>query len=328
MIECQNDLISIIMSVYNVESYLERSLNSVLNQTYKNWELLIVNDGSTDRSKEICLAYAEKDKRIVYLEQENQGISVTRNLALKHCKGKYICYVDADDWAEPDFLQELYNAIKDHDSEIAICGFYSFDDKCIKTYSFPFDKQLLTCSEFRSKLIKNEIQSFMWNKIFDKNIFNGVEFIPGVSFQDMSFFDEILPKLRKDVPVINKPLYYYNQRTTSAVHIRKLKRELDYFRALKSRYELDYITKEEKAYCLKYLLIGFYYFYQIKDFNQDVVDNCKNYIKQAPNYLFAKAKKLLTKKELVRFSLAFYCPIVYRTLFNIYRFIEKIRGNK
>lgn len=313
------------MSVYNVEKYLPGSLESILNQTYKNWELLIVNDGSTDSSKEICLSYALKDSRIIYIEQKNQGVSVTRNVALKHCKGKYVCYVDADDWAEPNFLQELYNTVKENNSEIAICSYYVFDDKETRAFDFSFKETLLSCSDFKSKLIKNEIQSFMWNKIFDRKIFNDVKFIPGVSFQDMSFFDEILPKLKRSVPVIHKPLYHYNQRKTSAVHIRKLKRELDYFRALKSRYELDYITKEEKAYCLKYLLIGFYYFYQIRDFNQEAVNICRNYIKQVPDYLFAKAKKMLTKKELTRFLLAFYCPVVYRAIFNIYSIFNKLR---
>ena len=106
----------------------------------------------------------------------------------------------------------------------------------------------------------------------------------------MLLYNKLLPNLKYNIPIVHKPLYNYNQNITSSVHVRKLKRELNYFNALKSRYELDWITEEEKVYCLKYLFIGFYYFYQVKDFNFEIVNNCRNYIKQVLGYMFAKAK--------------------------------------
>ena len=108
------------------------------------------------------------------------------------------------------------------------------------------------------------------------------------------------------------------------VHIRKQKRELDYFEALKARFELDYINNEQKAYVLKYMLISFYYFYQINDLDYKILNDCINYINNVPSYIYGKAKKLLTPKELIRFLLAYYCPLIYKLIFKIYSMVKNI----
>ncbi len=312
-----NDLISIITPVFNVERYVARCLNSIINQTYTNWELILVNDGSTDNSGYICRDFAQKDKRIIYIEQNNQGQSVARNKALDIAKGKYICFVDSDDWVDFDYLRCLYETIKENNSEIAICAhFLSENQKNILKY-VPTDKQIFKVDEFKNKLIKDEIRSFLVDKIFSKEVINGSRFIPGIYYEDYRFYNEILPKLNKDIPVINKPLYYYYQRENSTTHVRKFKHVFDQFNAYKSRFELKYINNDEKAYCLKGLCFTYLKLLQLRDCNKDTICNSKQYILSINKTLFLKAKKLMAPRIIVLFLIAFHFPIIYKFLFNL-----------
>ena len=322
MINSEKDLISIIMSVFNVENYLERSLNSIINQTYKNWELIAVNDGSTDCSKIILDNYSKKDSRIIVLNQENQGQSVARNKAIALAKGQYICFFDSDDYVEANIIEKLLDAAVKTEKDIAMCSYFISTENTDKI-AISYDKKI-TLKEFKSKLIKNEIQSFLWDKIFKKYLFDNISIKKGVYFEDMLVYDELLPKISKGINIINKPLYHYYQRDNSSVHVRKLSREKNYFDALKHRFELDYINNEEKAYCLKYMLISFYYFYQINDLDYKILNDCINYINNVPNYLLSKAKKLLTPKELIRFLLAYNCPFIYKLIFKFYSILKNI----
>ena len=110
--------ISIIIPVYNVEKYLSRCLESVINQSYKNIEIIIVNDGSTDNSFDICNKYKKKDKRVILIDQNNQGLSGARNTGLKHATGEYICFIDSDDYVEKDYVEYLYKLIVKDDYDL------------------------------------------------------------------------------------------------------------------------------------------------------------------------------------------------------------------
>lgn len=118
------DLISIIVPVYNTEKYLDRCIQSVLAQTYTNWELLLINDGSTDTSGIICDKYAFKDSRIRVFHKINEGVSATRNYGIAHILGEYVIHVDSDDWIEPEMLHDMYQAIRDSKADMVICDFY------------------------------------------------------------------------------------------------------------------------------------------------------------------------------------------------------------
>ena len=121
--------ITVIVPVYNVEHYLDKCLDSVIKQTYKNIEIIVVNDGSTDNSGEICQEYAQKDNRIVYIEKENGGLSDARNAGLDQMTGSYVTFVDSDDWIEQDYVETLYQKITEYQADIAIGNYYSFDEE-------------------------------------------------------------------------------------------------------------------------------------------------------------------------------------------------------
>ena len=112
--------ITVIVPVYNVENYLEKCLDSLINQTYKNIEIIVINDGSTDNQGEICQEYAQKDNRIVYIEKENGGLSDARNVGLDKMTGSYVTFIDSDDWIEQDYIETLYKKIVEYQADIAV----------------------------------------------------------------------------------------------------------------------------------------------------------------------------------------------------------------
>lgn len=122
------ELISIIVPVYNVEKYLPKCIESLLYQSYKNLEILLIDDGSTDNSGQICKEYAQKDARIVLIQKQNEGVLKTRNLGIELAKGAYIGFIDADDWIEQEMFEKLYHAIQTTSSDISICNKYIYDD--------------------------------------------------------------------------------------------------------------------------------------------------------------------------------------------------------
>lgn len=121
-----NELISIIVPIYNKEDYLPQCLDSIINQSYTNFEVLLVNDGSTDSSGIICQEYAERDSRFRYIEKENGGVSSARNLGLERSEGAYITFIDSDDWVEFNYLEVLYNALRENNADVAISSYKSY----------------------------------------------------------------------------------------------------------------------------------------------------------------------------------------------------------
>ena len=315
------------MPVYNTEKYLERCLNSIVNQTYKNWELIAVNDGSTDNSNVILEKYAHNDNRVIVVNNNKQGVGKARNKALNLAKGEFICFVDSDDWLELNYLEELYKAATKSNSDVAICSFYYSTEKGEKIgYSYKSD--VIPLREYKSKLIKDDISSYLWIYIYKKDLLRNIRFNDLIACQDNVFLTEMLFKLNKDVAVVNKPIYHYYQRDNSTMHTKIFKRELCFFEAYKARYNLDYINNEEKAFCLKQMLISYFLFYQTGDYDKNIIKNCLKVINSTNKIIFEKAKKLLNKKQFLRFILAYYCPVFYKPLYKIYLAIFKLLPKK
>ena len=128
----KNELISIIVPIYNVENYLRQCLDSIMSQSYQNFECLLINDGSPDHSADICREYVEKDSRFKYFEKDNGGVSSARNLGIELSKGEYITFIDSDDWVDSDYLEVLYNALIDENADISVSTYKIFHmaDNC------------------------------------------------------------------------------------------------------------------------------------------------------------------------------------------------------
>ena len=177
-------LISIIVPIYNVEKYLRQCLDSVLNQTYQNFECLLINDGSPDNSAGICKEYVDKDARFHYFEKENGGLASARNLGIKYSKGKYITFIDSDDWVESDYLEVLHSKIKEYNTDFVISSYKKFDmdEDCFYLHIWDQDyyERIWTSQELLSQLpnLENYDGSYTvsWGKLFKRSIFDEILF--------------------------------------------------------------------------------------------------------------------------------------------------------
>ena len=170
----ENAMISVVVPVYNMESYLCKCLDSIHAQTYPDFELLLVDDGSTDGSAKICDDYSKKDMRITVYHKENGGLSSARNCGLNHAKGDFIVFPDPDDWVEPDYLESLLALRERHGADLSICGLSFFDNAVEKRWDPDTTTGLLNTEEALDTLMHPyKYCGFVWNKLFDLKVIRG-----------------------------------------------------------------------------------------------------------------------------------------------------------
>jgi glycosyltransferase involved in cell wall biosynthesis len=202
--------ISIIVPVYNVDRYLRRCIDSILNQTFKDFELILINDGSTDSSQQICEEYMLlHSSKIKLVNQENKGLSAARNSGLKVSSGHFIAFVDSDDFIDLEYLDVLYNSITKSESEIAICGYMNYSGELKVGYNFS-DTTVCSPEFFFKKLLQHQALTSSWGKLFMRTIISDLVFIEGRIMEDMFIWPLLLPRTKKII-LIDKALYYYNR---------------------------------------------------------------------------------------------------------------------
>ena len=215
--------ITVIVPVYNVENYLNKCLDSLINQTYKNLEIIVINDGSTDNSGEICQEYAQKDNRITYVEQENGGLSDARNSGLERMTGSYVTFVDSDDWVEPDYVEVLHNKLIGYQADIAIGNYYSYNEDEAMYYFHVnsesyYEKLYDNISIFENLYDGKQMKSFSlisaWGKLYKAELFDYIRFDKGKLGED-GYINQKLYLLVQKVIYINQGLYAYRQRSGS-----------------------------------------------------------------------------------------------------------------
>ena len=177
--------VSVIVPVYNVEKYLRQCLDSILQQTYQNLEILIINDGSTDGSDAICREYLEKDERISYFAKENTGISDTRNVGIRQATGEYVTFVDSDDWIEKTYIEELYDKLITYHADIVATNYYLFNDAESLFYFFmgeqDYYERLYTPVQlidglYETKFNKSFALLSAWGKLYKRSLFDELRF--------------------------------------------------------------------------------------------------------------------------------------------------------
>ena len=218
----ENPLISIIIPVYNSEKYIRACLESVLNQDYKNLEIIIINDGSTDRSGNICEDYAQKDRRIQVIHESNEGVSTARNSALSIVKGEFVSFVDADDFVEVDFISELYRAMTEYRADVAICGYEKVEEVKGK---YRTGQYVLNISGIISiedtwfhSIDSNKIGCYLCNKLFKKELLKSIRLKPELTIgEDLVFWVEYLKQCNRVAYVCNAN-YKYRMNQQSAMN--------------------------------------------------------------------------------------------------------------
>ena len=206
---------SIIIPVYNGEDVIKRCISSILNQSFKDFELLIIDDGSTDNTRKICELYKNEYGCIRYFAQSNKGPSVARNFALNQARGEYICFIDVDDYIESNYLKVLNEYIEEYATDVIFLGFLFEDGKTKEILSkVNLKKDMYNKNEFGSlvkKLVDNDIFGYTWCKIIKKSILNNIWFDTNYSLhEDTIFICEVLKKA-KAVCICDQYLYHYTK---------------------------------------------------------------------------------------------------------------------
>lgn len=208
------DLISIIVPVYNVEEFLNQCIKSVLDQSYKKLEIILVDDGSTDRSGKICDRYQMMDARIKVIHKENGGLSDARNTGLRLAKGKYYSFIDSDDYISSEMIQTMFDSLKRNQCDIAVCNMIRFGDvvDSVKFY-YPAEREQVLAGTERFQTLN---QPSVCNKLFCSELFNNIKFPKGKYYEDTYVYHELLYQAKKIV-LTGKDSYWYRARPDSIV---------------------------------------------------------------------------------------------------------------
>lgn len=223
----QTDKISIIVPVYNVEKYLGECIESLLNQTYSPFEIILIDDGSTDKSGYICDCFAQKNKLVRVFHQNNLGVSMARNRALLMATGKYIVFVDADDLVSSLYLETLINYMYSSEADLPICGYTREKNKLV-SYDGDLNSQIMMLSAdyiYNHLLNHEKFEGYLWNKLFCKSIImkNHIEFQPGINiWEDMCFYASYLKYIDK-IAIGSDNLYFYRDNDSSVTNTISMK---------------------------------------------------------------------------------------------------------
>lgn len=261
-------LISVIVPIYNVEKFLPYSIESILNQTYSNLEIILVNDGSIDKSKYICEMYQSKDKRIKLINQKNQGVSAARNIGINNATGDYIGFIDSDDRVSFEFFEYLYKLIKETDSDIAECASIQISEEDLFNHEYKFDSTenlsyITTDSIGALHRIHNEDKYIIgkslvvWNKLYKSKLFENIQFPEGKRYEDDFTTYKIFNKIEKLVST-EKILYNYVQRKDSIMHQNFSLKRLDALDAFNEHVEFFKNFPDKYLFCkclVRYLRI-------------------------------------------------------------------------
>ena len=208
--------ISVIVPVYNVERYLEQCVDSIRMQNYEDLEIILVDDGSKDRSGEICDRYAEGDPRIRVIHQENGGLSAARNTGIRSCTGDYVAFIDSDDCIAPQFIRCLYEALVSTDCQASGCGYQRFTDgeELPEVMQEQVSVKVIEGVDPLRYLIRNRIQQVVWNKLYKRETIEGIFFEPGRYHEDEFWSYRVFGRIRRFAET-GYTGYYYRQRAGS-----------------------------------------------------------------------------------------------------------------
>lgn len=221
--ENRTELISVIVTAYNIAPYLERGVNSVLNQTYRNLEIILVDDGSTDGGEEICDRLAEKDDRLIVIHKENKGPGDARNVGMDIAKGSFIGFVDGDDWIDADMYERMLAEALEHQADMAVCRYrrvyrdHTEDASVNRIVVFEGQEALQYYVEEREEY---DIQNAAWNKLYRREVLEGLRFDVGKWYEDVMFSAKALGRAAKCVYLDSAAYNYIIDREGSIMNVR------------------------------------------------------------------------------------------------------------
>lgn len=320
----KNDLISIVVPIFNMEKYLKKCIESIINQTYTNLEIILVNDGSTDKSANICDEYKKIDKRIKVIHKENGGLSDARNNGIKIAKGKYIGFVDSDDWIDLNMYENMYNEMINSNADIVICGrvIEYGDGKSTKWYN----KGRLEMNNIEALISLNSFCCFdmaAWDKLYKTKLFDDIAYPYGKKCEDSYTTYKLFDKCKKII-YLPECYYHYYQREGSISNNTKVNMDYIYGSYEQLKYiekkhpEILYVAKANYAFSNNAM---YHYMLEknIKDKNKmkQMLNEAKKYKKDVYN------NKYISNKKKLNFFIFIRMPIVYNVLVVLKHKIKK-----
>ena len=312
--------VSVIVPVYNVEKYLERCLNSLVNQTLDDIEIIIVNDGTKDNSEKIIKEFLDKyPQKIIYLKKENGGLSDARNYGIPYAKGEYIAFLDSDDYIEKEMYKEMYELAKKENSDMVECDFiWEYPDKIKEDIGQIYNGK---------KEMLEKVRVVAWNKLIKRSILEKtkIQFPKGLRYEDVEFTYKLIPYLDK-VAFLKKPYIHYTQRDNSIINVQNertkeifivLDNVLDYYKA--NNFYDEYKEEIEYVYARFLLCSSLLRMVKIKDKNirKKLLEiTWENLNTKFPNWknneILKKNKTLKNRymKSINKFTYRIYCTIL------------------
>ena len=299
------DLISVVVPVYNVENYVKECLDSILVQSYSNLQIIIVNDGSTDQSGIICEEYAKKDSRVEYVYQKNKGLSAARNKGISCAKGEFICFVDSDDYVHKKYVECLYYGMINNNADMSMCGY-------IRDGFFVEKKDNnIKCNIYDGKEMMRNFYSFdvllnvAWNKLYRKKAFLNERFPEGMLYEDFALNARIMYSCNR-IAICDQELYFYRRNRQGITLSSFSEKQLDALKQIENRMLYFKEIGEESIYrrfLQEFEIVNLRLFYLTKRFlkkkslEKQLRSSYKNYyfpaISAKENSLVAKFYMLL-----------------------------------
>ena len=304
--------ISVIVPIYNVEAYLERMLESLINQTYKNLEIILIDDGSTDSSAKICDKYKKKDKRIVVMHKKNEGVSVARNKGLELARGDYIGFVDSDDVISLDMYERLYNNIISTNADISVCSYSTFSKDV--DFEYKDNIKIFNKEEALKDIISDGIiTNFLWNKLFKSNLFNNIKFPENCIYEDLYVMPKLIEKIDRLCFDYSK-LYGYFKRNNSYVNTYNEEKNKNYLNFCDERYtylsKYKYLNNYLESYRCFYIYSAF-----LQCSKSKCIDVINSYYMKEYHKIFKNNFKHLNKNVSLKRKILFYILYINKNTF-------------
>ena len=324
----EKDLISVIAPVYKVADLLPRCVDSILAQTYRNLEVILVDDGSPDNCGDICDEYAKKDRRVKVIHKKNGGISSARNAGIDICKGKYIMFIDSDDYISSTAIEHLYKDITSTGADISICDYVSFSDRVKVKNKYPKKVFTVTGDDKYRYIAPSDVYSdygvvsiVQWNKLFKAKIFKNLRYSEGKINED-EFIITSEFSLADKISYNLEPLYHYYQREGSTIHTFSINR-LDIVDAWEERikfyteHHLDEYILPLAEMKIIFLIdfVGQYYSVIKKDPKDRKI--LKRYRKNNANYAKQLLRQKISRKTKIKIILLLYAPSILNLAFRL-----------
>ena len=286
----EQPLISVIVPVYNVEKYLKKCVDSITSQTYKNLEILLVDDGSTDSSGQICNEFEKNDARIKVIHKKNGGLSDARNAGLDRAKGQYYAFIDSDDYIQDNTIEIMLNSIKKNKSEIAVCNMIRFleEGETVQFYC-PTDHEVLYQGNQRYKTLN---QPSVCNKLFEAKLFEGIRFPKGKYYEDTFVYHEVLYRANSIVLTGTDSYWYLSREDSILGQPQYTERYFDFIEAVYKR--ADFLLKHDVQPYAKEACLSLYA--AIANAESNIEENTKTIEK----FLIARKQYTLAYNELMK----------------------------